>query len=85
IVVECDGTGNESDIEAWLASNGGATATDNCSDVTWTNDFNTLSNDCSTSITVIFTATDACGNTATTSATFAVQDSTAPVAPETPA
>ncbi|RXR29348.1 gliding motility-associated C-terminal domain-containing protein, partial [Flavobacterium piscinae] len=85
IVVECDGTGNESDIEAWLASNGGATATDNCSDVTWTNDFNTLTNDCSTSITVIFTATDACGNTATTSATFAVQDSTAPVAPETPA
>ncbi|MEZ4838763.1 MAG: hypothetical protein R2782_06360 [Flavobacterium sp.] len=34
-----------------------------------------MSNDCSTAITVIFTATDACGNTATTSATFTVQDS----------
>ncbi|PKP17348.1 MAG: hypothetical protein CVU07_04345, partial [Bacteroidetes bacterium HGW-Bacteroidetes-23] len=84
IVVECDGTGNEGAVEAWLASNGGATATDSCSDVTWTNDFNALSNDCSTAITVIFTATDACGNTATTSATFAVQDNTAPVAPEAP-
>ena len=60
-------------------------ASDSCSDVTWTNDFNALSNDCSTAITVIFTATDACGNTATTSATFAVQDITAPVAPQAPA
>ncbi|MEZ4838765.1 gliding motility-associated C-terminal domain-containing protein [Flavobacterium sp.] len=43
-----------------------------------------MSNDCSTAITVIFTATDACGNTATTSATFTVQDSTDPVAPMAP-
>src|SRR5690606_17391316 len=84
IVVECDGSGNEGAVEAWLASNGGAVATDACSEVTWTNDFNALSNDCSTAITVIFTATDACGNTATTTATFAVQDITAPVAPEAP-
>ncbi|MDD2985877.1 hypothetical protein, partial [Flavobacterium sp.] len=73
IVVECDGTGNQGAVEAWLASNGGATATDNCSLVTWSNDFDALANDCSTAITVIFTATDACGNTATSAATFTVQ------------
>jgi len=85
ITVECDGTGSQGAITAWLNTNGGATATDLCSDVTWTNNFNALGNDCSAAVTVIFTASDACGNTATTSATFTVQDVTAPVAPEAPA
>jgi gliding motility-associated-like protein len=85
ITVECDGSGNQNAITAWLANNGGATATDTCSDVTWSNDFNALSNDCSTAVTVIFTATDQCGNKATTSATFSVQDNTAPVVPQAPA
>jgi gliding motility-associated-like protein len=84
IVVECDGNGSQNAIQNWLASNGGATATDACSNVVWTNNFNNLSNDCSTAVTVIFTATDACGNAASTSATFTVQDTTAPVAPVAP-
>jgi hypothetical protein len=85
ITVECDGTGSQNALNEWLANNGGAAATDTCSDVTWTNDFNALGNDCSAAVTVTFTATDACGNASTTSATFTVQDITAPTAPEAPA
>ena len=44
--VECDGAGNAADLDAWLASNGGASATDACSGVTWSNDFDALSDDC---------------------------------------
>ncbi|MFV8331516.1 gliding motility-associated C-terminal domain-containing protein, partial [Flavobacterium sp. LB3P6] len=84
ITVECDSEGNQNAIATWLANNGGATASDNCSDVTWSNNFNTLSNDCSTAVTVIFTVKDACGNSSSTSATFSVKDTTAPVAPEAP-
>jgi gliding motility-associated-like protein len=84
LVVECDGSGSQNALQNWLNSNGGATATDACSNVVWTNNFNNLSNDCSTAVTVIFTATDACGNAASTSATFTVQDTTAPVAPTAP-
>ncbi|WP_456151913.1 HYR-like domain-containing protein, partial [Flavobacterium cheonhonense] len=69
----------------WLQSNGGASASDNCSNVTWTNNFNTMSNDCSAAVTVVFTATDACGNVATTTGTFTINDTQNPVAPEAPA
>ncbi|TDE49288.1 gliding motility-associated C-terminal domain-containing protein [Flavobacterium sp. GT3P67] len=85
ITVECDGQGNQNSISNWLANNGGATAIDDCSDVTWTNNFNTLSNDCSSAVTVIFTVKDACGNSSSTSATFSVIDTTVPIAPEAPA
>ncbi|MFV8466359.1 gliding motility-associated C-terminal domain-containing protein [Flavobacterium sp. LB1P62] len=85
ITVECDGQGNQNFIADWLAKNGGASASDNCSDVTWSNNFNALANDCSTAVTVKFTAKDACGNISSTSATFSVKDSTAPVAPLAPA
>jgi len=80
MTVECDGSGNTEDLNAWLANNGGAVAEDTCSGVTWTNDFSALSDDCgeSGSATVIFTATDDCGNTSTTSATFKIEDTTAP-------
>jgi gliding motility-associated-like protein len=78
--VECDGTGNTAEFDAWLASNGGATATDICANVTWTNDFTALSDDCGAtgSATVIFTATDDCGNIATTSASFTIVDTVVP-------
>src|SRR3954467_12011766 len=78
--VQCDGTGNNADLAAWLASNGGASANDICSGVTWTNNYTTLSDGCGStgSATVIFTATDDCGNETTTSATFTIEDTTKP-------
>ncbi len=81
--VECDGAGNTAALNAWLASYGGATATDNLSIVSnlvWANNFTALSNDCGAtgSAIVEFTVTDECGNTATTTATFTIVDSTPP-------
>ncbi|WP_296682684.1 gliding motility-associated C-terminal domain-containing protein [Flavobacterium sp.] len=84
IIVECDGQGNQNAIANWLANNGGAIAFDNCSEIIWTNNFNSIANDCSTAVTVVFTATDTCGNSASTSATFSVQDNTPPVVPVAP-
>ena len=80
MTVECDGAGNLAELEAWLANNGGAAASDNCGDVTWSNDFTGLSDDCGAtgSATVTFTATDECGNESTTTATFTIEDTTDP-------
>ncbi|WP_456237536.1 HYR-like domain-containing protein, partial [Hanstruepera marina] len=87
LTVECDGSGNTADLNNWLSNNGGATATDICGNVTWTNDFTGLSDDCGEtgSATVTFTATDDCGNSSSTTATFTIEDTIAPVAPSTPA
>ena len=81
LTVQCDGNGNISDLNNWLASNGGASASDVCSSVTWSNDFSSVSDGCgaSGSVTVTFTATDDCGNDTTTSATFTIQDTTDPI------
>jgi hypothetical protein len=78
--VESDGAGNSAALATWLANNGGATATDVGSSVTWTNNFTALTKGCGAtgSATVTFTATDACGNTSTTTATFAIVDTTKP-------
>ena len=78
--VECDGAGNVIELNTWLDSHGGASATDNCGGVTWTNDFTGLSDDCGEtgSSTVMFTATDDCGLSSTTSATFTIEDTTPP-------
>jgi hypothetical protein len=78
--VECDGSGNETELTAWLDSNGGASASDACGDVTWSNDYTGLSDDCGAtgSATVTFTATDACGNTSQTVASFTIEDTTPP-------
>jgi predicted nucleic acid-binding Zn ribbon protein len=78
--VECDGAGNSDALNAWLDAHGGASASDLCSDVSWSHDFEALSDDCGLtgSATVTFTATDACGNATTTSATFTIEDTTGP-------
>jgi hypothetical protein len=77
--VECDGSGNTSELNAWLASIGTTgVASDLCAGVTWTNDFTDLSNECGAAL-VTFTATDDCGNYDTTTATFTIEDTTAPV------
>src|SRR5690606_34502009 len=81
VTVECDGAGNTTDLMGWLNNNGGALATDLCGDVTWSNNYSGLSNDCGLtgSATVTFTATDSCGNASTTTATFTIEDTTDPV------
>lgn len=55
-------------LAGWLAVQGGALAVDPCGPVTWSDDFN--GDPSQPSITVTFTATDACGNTVSTTATF---------------
>ena len=81
IEVECDGNGNIEALNAWLASNGGATGTDICSAITWSNNFSTVSETCGATgtATVIFTVTDECGNASTSTAIFTIVDTTMPV------
>ena len=81
--VQCSSTGYQTEFNAWLATNGGAIATDNCGTVTWSNNGATAAflSTCGNagSITVTFTATDACGNISTTTAIFTVEDTTKPI------
>ncbi|WP_166627804.1 HYR-like domain-containing protein, partial [Tenacibaculum caenipelagi] len=80
-IVECDGSGNTTELNDWLANNGGATATDDCSVVSWSNNYTDLTYACSFTgeVEVIFTAKDACGNPVdTNSVKFIIQDTKAP-------
>jgi PKD repeat protein len=72
--VESDGAGNAAELNAWLAGAAAGSAT-------ITNNFSGLSDGCGAtgSATVMWTAADECGNSATTSATFTIVDTTAPV------
>ena len=81
LTVQCDGSGNTSQLNAWLASNGGASASDECSSVTWSNNFTSLSDTCGATgtATVVFTATDACNKKTTTTASFTIIDTTKPI------
>ena len=77
---ECDGAGNLSELNTWLEDNGGATATDNCGPVSWSHNFEGLSDGCGATGTadVTFTASDDCGNSSTTTLTFTIEDTTDP-------
>ncbi|MCB0546288.1 MAG: T9SS type A sorting domain-containing protein, partial [Phaeodactylibacter sp.] len=78
--VECDGNGNITALNNWLANHGGATATDNCGQVNWSNNYSGLTTTCggAGSATVTFTASDLCGNTSSTVATFTILDTQPP-------
>ena len=95
-VVECDGAGNSAQLQAWLDSNGNAMAVDFgedeatgdiCGGVTWSNDFISLEASCGAtgSAEVTFIATDECGNSSSSVATFTIEDTTAPQLANTPA
>jgi hypothetical protein len=77
---EYDGSDKTALLNAWLDSNGGAMATDNCTTLTWTNNYTALTTGCgiTESALVTFTATDGSGNTVSTSATWSIVDTTAP-------
>ncbi|WP_452219333.1 HYR-like domain-containing protein, partial [Lacinutrix undariae] len=78
--IQC-GVTPEGSLENWLTNNAGATATDACGTVTWTNDYGQNTDlDCERgAITVTFTATDSCTNTATTTATYSIMDTVDPI------
>jgi hypothetical protein len=80
LTVECDGTGNLTEYQAWLDGNAGATATDNCGVVIWSNTIVDQFNSCGATgdTEVRFTAEDECGNQSTFSAVFKIEDTTAP-------
>ncbi len=78
--VDCNGEGNAAELSTWLNNHGGASATDDCSEVTWTYDLISSLDQCSNTVidTYRFTATDGCGNYSTTDANFIIQDITPP-------
>ncbi|MFK8007844.1 MAG: gliding motility-associated C-terminal domain-containing protein [Saprospiraceae bacterium] len=87
ITVECDGLGNTTEFNNWLAANGNAMANDVCSGttLTWRTDptmpviMNTCGNE--GSVTVDFYVRDECGNEnpTPTTATFSIVDTTDPI------
>jgi len=79
LTVECNGSGNVDQLNAWLDLNGNASASDACG-ITWSNDYSTTTGACGEtgSALVTFTATDDNGNSLTTTATFTIIDTTAP-------
>ena len=82
LVVECDGMGNILDYLTWQSNNANATASDLCGSISWSSAVDSTFDDCNGSVggsIVTFTATDACGNSASTTATYTIQDSQPPV------
>jgi gliding motility-associated-like protein len=78
--VECSES-NTVQLNNWLISIGNTgSATNACGEIIWTNNYNGQFDDHAAhgSALVTFTATDRCGNTVTTSATFTIQDTTPP-------
>ncbi|NNK90232.1 MAG: hypothetical protein HKO89_06445, partial [Saprospiraceae bacterium] len=66
-------------IGSWLMNNGGAIASDNCSELEWSNDFITIDTSITNnSVLVTFTATDENGNSIQISATIYLVDDTQP-------
>jgi surface protein with Ig-like domain len=76
-IVECDGSGNQAALDAWLNS---ATFTEGCGGATLTSDFVALVPDCGAAgaVVVTWTATDDCENSGSAEATFTIEDTTDP-------
>ena len=79
--VESDGQGNIAQLNSWLNTHAGATATDGCGTISWTNNFTVFNISCghAGSTTVTFIASDECDNVATAEATFTITDQVGPL------
>ncbi len=78
LVIDCADADPDATMVAWIASNGGATASDNCGDLTWFHDCPKFDIVCGASVAVTFTAIDGCGNQVVTNANISVVDNTTP-------
>jgi gliding motility-associated-like protein len=89
LMVSCDAT-TQSAVTTWLNAHGGAVASDGCGGaITWTQSpaLPNLSTGCAgipANVAITFTATDECGNKASTTANIIVTDNVAPVIATTP-
>lgn len=80
--VECDGSGNLTELNNWLNNHGSATATDACNGVlTWTYETPVFQAQCGETgyYTVLFTVKDECDNSATTTGIFTIVDTEDPI------
>ena len=84
LILECADGNNATLIAAWIANNGGAVASDACSVTNPLTDWSEMegaaiaSCGANTSTSYVFTVTDDCGNTSTTSASVIIGDTTPP-------
>ncbi|WP_235297203.1 PKD domain-containing protein, partial [Portibacter marinus] len=78
--LDCNDSTQDADIQSWLNMNGGATADDDCSEITWSHNYSGLDIICGSagSVDVTFTATDDCGYFIQTVANITITDNTAP-------
>ena len=82
LVIVCNGSTAETELNDWLLNHGGATAVDNfTTGIIWTNNYSTTIKTCGGAgeAKVTFTATDDCGNSQSTVASLKVVDNQAPV------
>ncbi len=81
LIMECESIANYPDsISQWLSVLGGGSVSDNCSALAIENNYSGLIPDCGSTgtSTVVFTATDSCGNSATSSAIISIEDNERP-------
>jgi len=81
LTVQCDGQGNQTDLENWLNNYANAVITDNSGKVKWAHNYNGLTKGIGNigSTTVTFTCSDECDNSVTTEATFTIIDTIPPI------
>src|SRR5690606_41833108 len=79
-IVECDGAGNLTEFNAWLATYGGSVATDNCGTSNMSYHIEDTNTNCgyAGTVNVNFIATDECGNRAFKQGVFVIRDTTPP-------
>ncbi len=73
-IVQHNGDDQQFEIDSWLANNGGATATIDCGEITWSYNYYVSDGNGNIIYYFDFFATDVFGNSVTTSATFTLEN-----------